>query len=184
MLADARALATEIPKDPWEFAVEIGQMRAAGITHSDLRWMVSRQWIEHAWEIRRSKGRRAFRTATNLSFPESTCFVLTTYGANILTHGASLRPGPWWDWERRELRLNGYLVKRFARPAANQEYILGAFEECGWPARISDPLPPDPHLDPTNRLHEAVKRLNQGQTRARMKFRRDGTGRGIIWEAA
>src|SRR5262249_44432444 len=49
---------------------------------------------------------------------------------------------PKWDADRRELWYGAVLCKRYRRPAPNQEKILAAFEEDGWPGRIDDPLDP------------------------------------------
>jgi hypothetical protein len=100
-------------------------------------------------------------------------------------HGAErAQPAPRWDAERRELWFNRQLVKRFKWPADNQEKVLAAFEEEGWPGRIDDPLSPQPEQDPKRRLHDTIKRLNRDQTNALMHFRGDGTGEGVIWELA
>jgi len=88
---------------------------------------------------------------------------------------------PRWDAARRELCLDGRLVKRFRRPAANQEIILAAFEEEGWPPAIDDPLPGAPGIDPRERLHEAVRRLNGSQKDAGIHFERDGSGCRVLW---
>ncbi|MBI1900417.1 MAG: hypothetical protein HYS13_04785 [Planctomycetia bacterium] len=73
------------------------------------------------------------------------------------------------------------MVKRFRRPAPNQERILARFEQLGWPERIDDPLPKAGEVVPTQRLHEAVKRLNGAQLRRLLHFWGDGTGRGVCW---
>jgi hypothetical protein len=39
------------------------------------------------------------------------------------------------------------VVKEFKLPAPNQETILTAFQEEGWPPRIDDPLPPVPQAE-------------------------------------
>ena len=49
---------------------------------------------------------------------------------------------PRWDAMRRELVVDGQIVKRFRLPAVNQVAVLAAFEEEGWSSRIFDPLPP------------------------------------------
>jgi hypothetical protein len=49
---------------------------------------------------------------------------------------------PRWDKHLRELWLGPHLIKWFRVPAPDQERILDAFEEEGWPASIDDPLPP------------------------------------------
>lgn len=89
---------------------------------------------------------------------------------------------PAWNAERRELRVSETLVKRFKWPAANQELVLTAFEEEGWPSRIDDPLPVEPEQDPKRRLHDTIKCLNRKQERPLLHFRGDGTGEGIVWE--
>lgn len=91
---------------------------------------------------------------------------------------------PAWDAERRELRVCGALVKRFKWPAANQEIVLAAFEEEGWPSRIDDPLPVEAEQDPKRRLHDTIKCLNRKQERPLLHFRGDGTGEGVVWEFA
>ena len=48
---------------------------------------------------------------------------------------------PSWDAQRRVLQLGNELVKLFRVPAPNQEAVLSAFEEEGWPFRVDDPLP-------------------------------------------
>ena len=46
------------------------------------------------------------------------------------------------DADRRGLHVVDSLVKHFKRSAVNQEILLAAFEEQGWPNRIDDPFPP------------------------------------------
>ena len=89
---------------------------------------------------------------------------------------------PRWDGLRRELLVDGQVVKRFRVPAPNQIAILAAFEEEGWPPRVFDPLPPQEEQDPKRRLHESIKALN-GHHRVRLiRFAGDGTGEGVLWE--
>jgi len=88
---------------------------------------------------------------------------------------------PAWDSIRRELRLGDIVLKRFRQPAKNLETILAAFQEEGWPPGIDDPLPGGDSVDAHERLHDAVKKLNK-QTVHLIRFLRDGTGQGIIWE--
>ena len=80
------------------------------------------------------------------------------------------------------MRVNGKLVKHFKWPALNQETILAAFEEEGWPPRIDDPLPPLPEQDPKRRLHDTIKCINRNQKHHLIHFHGDGTGEGVIWE--
>ena len=78
--------------------------------------------------------------------------------------------------------MNGELVKRFKWPAANQEAVLSAFQEEGWPVRIDDPLPPQPEQDSKRRLGDTIKCLNRKQKSQLIHFRGDGTGQGVVWE--
>ena len=74
-------------------------------------------------------------------------------------------------------------MKRFRVPALNQELILAAFEEEGWLAHLDDPLPRPRNCNAKERLHAAIKRLNRHQVKPLIRFRADGSGSGIIWDA-
>jgi hypothetical protein len=89
---------------------------------------------------------------------------------------------PKWDRDRQELRIGSIVIKRFKVPAANQEAILAAFEEEGWPTRIDDPLPPHREQAPKRRLQETIKSLNRNQKRSLLRFLGDGSGQGVRWE--
>ena len=92
------------------------------------------------------------------------------------------QPKPVWDRERRELRFGDIVVKRFKWPAENQELVLDAFEDLGWPTRIDNPLKEHPTICPKRRLHDTLKCLNRKQVNALIKFRGDGTGLGVLLE--
>ena len=47
---------------------------------------------------------------------------------------------PKWDRDRRQLRFDGQVVKEFKLPSPNQEAVLMALEEDGWPARSTTRL--------------------------------------------
>lgn len=89
---------------------------------------------------------------------------------------------PIWDRERRELRFGDIVVKRFKWPAENQELVLNAFEDLGWPKRIDNPLEAHPTICPKRRLHDTLKCLNRKQVNELIKFRGDGTGLGVLLE--
>src|SRR5262249_26296993 len=78
--------------------------------------------------------------------------------------------------------LWGMVVKRYRVPARNQELILSAFEEEGWPEHIDDPLPVRYDIDPRMRLHDAIHRLNGRQINRLVRFKGNGTGTGVFWE--
>jgi hypothetical protein len=202
VLADGYWYSTDVGCDRWEFAVSIQRLEHLGLDEGDLRWLVMKGLIEHAKEVTvPGDDGRQFRPIGNLTFCERTCVVLTDRGAADVgcliasrsspanevarveaiqsTHGTL---PPIWDAVSRRLSLNGYLIKRFKWPAINQEAILCAFQEDGWPARIDDPLPQHPDQDPKRRLADTIKCLNRKQTNALIHFCGDGTGEGVLWE--
>lgn len=89
---------------------------------------------------------------------------------------------PVWDRTKRELRVGNRVVKQFKWPAENQERVLDAFQDNGWPVRIDDPLLPHPEICPKRRLHDTLKCLNRKQANELIKFRGDGTGLGVLLE--
>jgi hypothetical protein len=197
LLLEAFEYAQQLKRSTWDFAVEIDCLRGAGLTNSDLRWLVCQEFVEHAAEMTcAGQGARAFRPTGSLTFAKSTCFVLTETGAAAARQGhadaaASLDSPmvtagpaqvPQWDKERQELRLGKLIVKQFKAPAPNQEMILAAFQEEHWPPRIDDPLPPHPDQDAKRRLHDTINTLNHHQKHSLIHFSGDGTGEGIRWE--
>jgi hypothetical protein len=91
---------------------------------------------------------------------------------------------PRWDPLRRELLVDGQVVKRFRVPAPNQIAVLAAFEEEGWPPRVFGPLPPKEDQERKQRLRETIRALNHHQRPPMLRFSSDGTGQGILWEWA
>lgn len=89
---------------------------------------------------------------------------------------------PTWDSHRRELRVGGTVVKQFRVPAASQEAVLAAFQEESWPDYIDDPLPCVGDSVPKQRLHNAIKRLNDNQANHLIRFHGNGRGEGIGWK--
>jgi hypothetical protein len=187
LLREAQAAAHAAGRDVWEFAVEVGELRAAGLTHTDLRRLLVAGLAEHAAERSESCcAVRHFEPLANLTIPEGACFILTATGATLAgappPDGAA--PGldsPHWDALGRRLCWQGLLVKEYRQPAGNQELILAALEEEGWPPRIDDPLPQARGHDPKVRLRAAVKALNGHQLHRLIRFRCDGTGEGVGW---
>src|SRR5262249_18025344 len=149
LLLKAHCYARELHRDTWDFAVEIAGLERTGLTHTDLRWLVCKGYVEHAAETTRN-GRRSFGAPGALTFCRRTCVVLTEAGAGVAraasrvcrSAGGDVAPGrtPFWDEARRELRFGACVVKRFRQPAPSQEAVLTAFAEEGWPPHIDDPL--------------------------------------------
>ena len=89
---------------------------------------------------------------------------------------------PRWDRDRHQLSLGRQLIKEFKLNSPNQEAVLMAFEEEGWPPRIDDPLIPHPDTEPKERLRNTIKSLNRKQVHRLIRFMGDGTGEAIRWE--
>ena len=90
-------------------------------------------------------------------------------------------PRPIWNPVDRTLVVREFVVKRFQRPAENQETILAVFQEENWCSRIDDPLPQVHGLDSVNRLRETIKSLNRNRRHPIIRFGGDGTGKGCRW---
>ncbi|CAD73699.1 hypothetical protein RB4296 [Rhodopirellula baltica SH 1] len=208
----ASQYAKQVACEPWEFAVEIEQLVALGLAPNDFRWLVRSGLVTHRREVTlEGENGRHFQAAGDLTYCERSCFVLTDCGIRIAQQfhqaanvslpvdsklgieqvsqngtvhkqGVSKTSVPIWEAERRELRFDGEVVKHFKWVAVNQQAILNAFEEDGWPPRIDDPLPPNAEQDSKRRLADTIKCLNRKQCYAVVHFRGDGTGEGVIWE--
>jgi hypothetical protein len=89
---------------------------------------------------------------------------------------------PHWDAQTRELWFRGTLLMRFDHGAADQELILTSFQELHWIRRIPDPLSPYPGSNRQHRRRNAILKLNNRQQHRLIRFRGDGTGKGICWE--
>jgi hypothetical protein len=96
-------------------------------------------------------------------------------------HGQGDAELPCWNPDSHELTLGGQIVKRFRQPAPDQERILAAFQESGWPERIDDPLPPHGDVVPKQCLHFTISNLNRCHDHSLVGFHGNGTGEGIRW---
>ena len=204
LLQHALDCARDAQAPPWDFALEIGQLYAAGLTITDLRWMVVKEFVEHADETSlHGNEHRSFTPSRGLNFLPTTSVLLTIKGAALAarenaaakenaacpdeipaTNGkshpaASLKPQ--WDAARRELSLGGRMVKQFHVPARNQELILSAFQQDDWPESIDDPLTFEIDIDPKTRLNDAIYRLNHKQIACLIRFHVNGHGRSVHW---
>jgi hypothetical protein len=119
-------------------------------------------------------------------------FALTSAGAALAkamfcAAPAAARAGgpggerPCWRAADRELRFRGEVVLRFGRSAPNQERVLGALEELGWPPQIDNPLPLKKGKRQRKRLCDTLRHLSAAQ-RA-IHFRVSVDGRAVLWAA-
>ena len=205
-LVKAKCLSHDAGCDLWDFAVGIVALRRLGLTESDLRWLLHKSYIEHAYETTNvSDSRRLFDPVFTSCFKRRSCFTLTASGyeyakalqgkagdpIHLGEPAAPVRVSfekaelarPQWNRSRHELSIADIIVKQFRWPARNQESILDAFEEEGWPSDgIYDPLPPEADKDSKQRLRDTIRCLNRYQTRFYLRFRGDGTGQRVLWE--
>jgi hypothetical protein len=206
-LEGAYQRALDLQIDPWQLALSLPRLAELGVFKSDLRWLSHKGYVESADECTTSRdANRQFSPTLNTSFSKATCFVLTTAGlapvqANkrrkeiavappptrpVSEPPSSTSPGPatlpHWDGERRVLRVGEFIVKQFRCPAQNQEAVLAAFQEEGWPNRITDPMPPTDEHNPKSRVNYTIRRLNENQVQRLVRFFGDGSGQVICWE--
>jgi hypothetical protein len=180
LLLDAYRCAQDAGRSAWDFAVGLASLQAAALGHNALRWLVCKGYVEHKQELTGGAASgRTFREEPLLIFHHRTRFALTAAGADFA--GSRLDDLPLWDVGLREFRVGGRLIKYYRVPSPNQEGILAAFQEEGWPPRIDDPLPPHGDHDPKRRLRDTIKSLNRHQTHRLIRFTGDGTGEGVRW---
>jgi hypothetical protein len=190
LLMEAFGAAARSLGDPWGASVDLQELRSAGLTSSDLRWLICRGYTLQAREDARACGdRRSFRVTANLGLAARARFILSASGAEFVAglirpgppRGDGSGPVPAWDRSRRELALGGLAVKRYRQPSPNQEAVLDAFEEGGWPGLIDDPIPPRGGEDPRQRLRDTVKHLNKFQIHRLIYFSCAGHGESVRW---
>jgi hypothetical protein len=209
-LAKARDYARDVACDPWEFAVEIERLIRLGVTTSDLRWLAKKGLIEHATEATKpSDPARQFERRKNLAFTSASCFCLVD-AVSIAPEDEPCSPHqddpalpedvppaaatpvaatpvaamsvPRWDVDDRTLYVGDRVVKEYRVRSPNQEAVLSAFEEEGWPHYVDDPLSPAAEQSPKQRLRDTIKCLNTNQKNRLLRFRGDGTGERVRWE--
>ena len=187
----------------WEFAIELEELRRTGFTVSDLRWLMSKGHVSHGIETTEPRdNQREIRIQAGFAIQKRTAVVLTAQGvvfARALlaqssptmvefpeeTSAGTHHPqdSPVWDSSKRELRLNGTLIKCFRVPARNQELVLDSFQEEGWPPCVLDPLPRNNSVVPEKRLQNTIKRLNgKHLNRSVISFHGNGNGNGVCWK--
>ena len=197
LLLDAYRYAADAGRPAWEFSVELDELKAAGLSVNDFRWMLCKGLVEHATEIPSAEAVRQLIPLDGLVFSGSSCFILTERGADfviaeLFNIGTSPEKGtvpeiaakvPVWNAKTHELQLEGTLIKQFKQRSPNQERVLCAFQEDGWPLVIDDPLPPQSDDDPKQRLRDTIRNLNRNQRRPLIRFSGDGSGEAICWQA-
>jgi len=201
LLSVASAYADDVGCDVWEFAVDWETLRDHQVAPNDLRLLVRKGFVDHRVETTGARSSsRHFRSTPRLLFAAEHNFVLTSRGL-ARARAMSLGPDntssqlpldaptdssviPRWDRNSRCLYVSDHVVKQFHVPAGNQDLVLAAFQEEGWPPSIDDPLPPSTEIDSKRRLHDTIRRLNNHQHRRLLHFSGNGNGRAICWRIA
>lgn len=171
-------------------------LRDTGLNPRDLEWLLEQGYIEQTRGAIRS-GTPSLRACRRKGAPraEEPSFRPTDRTVVLVRNlvqelGSRLqdrehvthRPiKPTWNPHHRELWYGTVLVKRFRKAGPNQQRILDAFEEDGWPSRIDNPLCGNSELGARERLRQALGRLNRSLKRPVIHFWSDGTGRGLCW---
>jgi hypothetical protein len=202
-LTEAAEYARKLQIDSWQLAIEIRCLRRLGLTHGDLRWLISRGLIEHRLERTRAVDpHRAFRCAFNLAFTKHSCFTATCEGLSLArqtlasrqdnrlakapttkaTSAAEVQEIPSWDAESHTLYWRGSAVKHFRHDAANQEAVLTAFHASGWARCIHFAQKRDAQISAKKRLRDTIKNLNRNVAPF-LRFRQEGSGDRVLWEA-
>ncbi len=190
-LFKAHSAAASVGRPKWDFAVELATLQALGTDVEDVRVLLCERLVEHGLETTRPRAKhRSFQDGAGLRLRTNSCFVLSDRGLRLLRSLPPAMPRPpgevdptplpVWDESRRELRLGVRILKRFRQPAKNQQTILAAFQEEGWPARIDSPITAGSNEDAQERLHNTIKRLNQ-QIEPLIRFHADGNAEGVMW---
>ena len=180
----AFACARDLKIDPWEFSLQLLHLVDLGVDKSDLRWLVLNGYVTF-----RDQGGR-IQPGSNVVASGDPRFMITEAGVLVVGAMGQGMPEivplcsqlPHWDSDRRTLYLGQQIVKRFKRPSPNQDLILLAFEEEGWPRHIYDPLPAKDEVVAKQRLHDTIVWLNRNQENRLLRFSGDGTGEGICWK--
>lgn len=180
--------------DPWEFALRLTHLVDLGVDESDLQWLFMHGYVAFRDRVRRCQPNTAVAAGGDRRFMITAAGVLasglgreqvgspprgSSYSAESVGSRSCL---PCWDRKLRQLFFDGCLVKRFRLPASNQEVVLSAFEEEGWPPSIDDPLPVVPNQRPKQRLHVTIRHLNANHHNRVIRFCGNGTGEAVLWE--
>jgi hypothetical protein len=189
--------AASLARTVWDFALELPRLRQTGLSDACLRALIAAGHVDHRVEQTPRARHRSFRTAAGAPWPKRSRFVLTAAGARLARQllqqgrlgltdgvgpvGAAGNGTPYWDAGVRDLWYRHSLVKHFRREAPNQEHLLDAFQELGWPQRMDDPLPRHAGVDSRDRLRDTVKSLNRCQVPLVLHFEVEVTGLGVRW---
>jgi hypothetical protein len=188
LLLGYRNCATLRADSPQEGAVAWHLVQeAAGADAACLRSLLAAGLVESVSGAAAPEPRPQSRFVLTEAGYHAACQVAAPAGPRLAPQTCRLPPAPGekprWDRAGRELWFAGEVVLHFPRGARNQERILTAFQEQGWPAEIDDPLPPEEGVDAVERLRDAVRHLAARLAGTPLHFRPDPEGKAICWSS-
>ena len=78
LFADGMYYSTDLNCTVWEFAVTIKDLRDAGLSDDDMRWLMRKHYVEHAVEVTQAGDEsRSFRPSSGCILSDRACFVWT-----------------------------------------------------------------------------------------------------------
>ena len=166
--------------DPWEFALSIDSLLAAGIRDSELSWLIENQLL---YKARAARSGDQMRQRTD-KVHGSVRVVLTHSGAIFLERNCLHSIKPNWDRDLRMLSVQGHVIKEFKRPSDKQEWLLDAFQRSGWVREIDDPFAKpsgNNSEDSKRRFRKTVEHLNCAQHPSTLFFSVAGNGKRVRW---
>jgi hypothetical protein len=195
LVAAWRAAEDQVPARA--FPVALASLRAKGVGDDLLLWMLFQAHVEH---LDATPGATAVRE--KLALDGSSGFALTPAGevfadlflvavlcseqdGDFVDAWAELPLGellPSYRPADRRFAWGRHVLKFFRQRAGNQELLLAAAQELGWPGWFDDPLPPHGGTPAKVRLHDTIKDLNRRQRLPFVRFKGDGTGTRVGWE--
>ena len=190
-LLHASLYSQKLGEDPWEFALFLDELQKAGLSATNLRYLVHEGYVEHrVWHAEPGEYDGNHRPTHQLHFGPESRFLLTANGVALAQRLGAAResepdgPAPTWDRDGGQLLLGGALVKRFRCAAESQYAVLDAFQKHGWPAEVANPLPDLGYRSAEERIKDAVRKLNAGQSGPRIRFHLLQHGRRVRWECS
>jgi hypothetical protein len=175
----------------WERAMPWSCLKAAGLSEADAQFLLAVGYIEHRVETTKGgASHRTFHTGGASVLSPRSCLMLTESGAGYAREWLALaenvaaepRERPHWNRLAGELWWKGTLIKRFRHDAANQRFVLDAFETAGWSRCIENPFRKQGVQQPKRCLHRTIEGLNERQQKVLgLHFGGDGRG-GVRWD--
>jgi len=84
LLLEAYRCAQNLGQDLWNFSLDMPALHQAGLTDTQLRWLICQGCLCHARETTRARSRRrTFRLIPNLKLDACSCFTLTSRGVQL-----------------------------------------------------------------------------------------------------